>query len=167
MNTPPSLRFGLFLSQARKTWTQVLDVYDESGAYLTSEPRTFDDVPPLLTPAFTASATVEYARGGLSAAATGRYVARAHLDNTGTLTSRTPGFVDADLTARYRRKLGRGDAVLRLDLTNVFDHRERWPSGYSYLYLIRDPASGFVPAGVNYFYPLAGRTVLLGLELSL
>lgn len=166
----PELRLGASLAALRaryRSWTQALDVYDESGAYVATEPRTFDDAPPLLTPAFTASVTAEYAKGRFSGAATGRYVSRAHLDNTGTPSARTPGFFDADLRLRCRLKMGGPEVGLRLDLINVFDHRERWPSGYSYLYLSRDPAGADSLVGVNYFYPLAGRTVLVGLEVGL
>jgi hypothetical protein len=56
---------------------------------------------------------------------------------------------------------------LRLDVVNLFDHERRWPSGYSYLYLTRD-AAGLDRAGAaSYFYPLADRTVFVGLELGL
>ena len=165
------LRASLTAMRSRfDSWTQVLDVYDPASEYLTSEPRTFADVPALLTPALVANATASYVRGGLSLSATGRYVSPAHLDNTGASTSRTPGFFDADLGARFRLKrghAGRGEASLRLDVANLFDRRDRWPSGYSYLFLTRGATGPDQPGGVNYFYPLAGRTILVGLELGL
>jgi iron complex outermembrane receptor protein len=169
------LRFlaGASLNRSRiRTWTQFLDVYDESGAYVTSEARTFTDVPPLLTPPFLGTATAEASKGSLTASLTGRYVSRAHLDNTGRDASRTPGYFEADLKARYRLTRRFGEVRLRLEVLNLFDNSGRWPSGYSYLFLTRD-TSGRVtsgreaPGGVNYFYPLAGRTVFVGLELGL
>jgi iron complex outermembrane receptor protein len=152
-----------------RAWTQFVDVYDEAGAFLTSEARTFADVPPLLTPAFVGNLSLEAGRGPLEVSLLGRYVGRAHLDNTGNPATRTPGFFDADLLARLNLKRGsrRGSVQLRLDVVNLFDHERRWPSGYSYLYLTRD-AAGLDRAGAaSYFYPLADRTVFVGLELGL
>jgi iron complex outermembrane recepter protein len=166
----PSFRLsaGASLNGSRiRSWTQFLDVYDENGAFVTTEPRTFEDVPPLLTPAFVGSATLGYERGPGKLAVTGRYVSPAHLDNTGDDRTRTPGFFDADLRGRLRVKRFKsgGEVALRLDLGNLAG-RVRWPSGYSYLFLTR-AGSEERPGHVSYFYPLAGRTVFIGLELGL
>jgi iron complex outermembrane recepter protein len=168
----PGLRFAANanLNRSRiRSWTQFVDVYDESGAFVTSEPRLFDDVPPLATPSFVGNTSVELQRGLLRLSLLGRYVGKAHLDNTGNDTSRTPGFFDADASVRVdlSRLLGRGSAWLRFDVTNLFDHDWRWPNGYSYLFLTRDGAGRDTAGGVNYFYPLAGRTFFLGVELGL
>lgn len=152
-----------------RSWTQFFDVYDEGGAFALSEPRTFEDVTPLLTPSFVGNAAVEFHRGKARLSLLGRYVGKAHLDNTGNDASRTPGFFDADAAVRLslKRRSGRGLLSLRLDLSNLFDDGRRWPSGYSYLFLTRDAAGRDTAGGLNYFYPLAGRTLFVGLELGL
>ncbi len=163
----PAWRFAATasLNQSRiRSWTQFLDVYDADGAYLGSEPRIFANVPPLLTPAFLGHLSAELRQGPLQVSASGRYVGRAHLDNTGNAESRTPGFFDADAAARLslKRLLRRGEPSLRVVVSNLLDNGRRWPSGYSYLFL-----NGDAPAGVNYFYPLAGRTLFVGIDFSL
>ena len=151
-----------------RSWTQFLDVYDPSGTYLTSEPRAFADAPPLLTPALLGHLSAERRQGPLLLTVSGRYVGRAHLDNTGNTATRTPAFFDADATVRFslKRFLRRGDPSLRVGVSNAFDHLERWPSGYSYLFLNRDAQGRDVPASARYFYPLAGRTFFVGLDFS-
>ena len=167
----PGWRIALTTSLNRsriRSWTQFEDVYDASGAYLGTEPRDFADAPPLLTPALLGNLSAERRQGALQVLASGRYVGRAHLDNTGNAATRTPGFFDADATVRLslKRLLRQGDPRLRVGVSNLFDHRGRWPSGYSYLFVNRDPPARDVPGSVNYFYPLAGRTVFVGLDLS-
>ncbi|HVQ30732.1 MAG TPA: hypothetical protein VMV21_14180, partial [Vicinamibacteria bacterium] len=151
-----------------RSWTQYFDVYDASGAYVGSEPRTFADVPPLLTPAFLGNLSVERRQGPLQVTLSGRYVGTAYLDNTGNEDSRTPGFFDADATIRVSLKglVGLGHPSLRIGVSNLFDHRRRWPSGYSYPFLDRDAQGRDTTGAVDYFYPLAGRTFFVGLELS-
>ena len=167
----PGWRIALTTSLNRsriRSWTQFLDVYDASGAYLGSEPRAFADVPPLLTPALLGNLSAERRQGPVRASVSGRYVGRAHLDNTGNAASRTPSFFDADATVRLslKRLLRRGDPSLRVGVSNLLDNRGRWPSGYSYLFQNRDSEGHDVPGNVDYFYPLAGRTFFVGLELS-
>jgi hypothetical protein len=95
-------------------------------------------------------------------------VGPAHLDNTGASSTCTPGFFDADLGARLDlgRAPRRGRLALRLEVTNLFGHRRRWPGGYSYLFLNRDGAGADAPGAVSYFFPLAGRTAYAGMELG-
>jgi iron complex outermembrane receptor protein len=167
----PSWRLAASTSLNRsriRSWTQYLDVYDASGEYVGSEPRTFADVPPLLTPAFLANLSVERRQGPLQVTLSGRYVGTAFLDNTGNEGSRTPGFFDADATARLSLKglVDRGRPSLRIGVSNLFDHRRRWPSGYSYPFLERDAQGRDTTGAIDYFYPLAGRTFFVGLELS-
>ena len=159
----PGWRLALTTSLNRsriRSWTQFVDVYGSSGDYLGSEPHTFADVPPLLTPALLGNLSAERRQGPLQMAASGRYVGRAHLDNTGNAATRTPSFFDADATVRLslKRLLRRGDPSLRVSVSNLFDHRRRWPSGYSYLFLDRDAQGHDSPGNALYFYPLAGRT---------
>ena len=166
----PGWRFGATVSLNRsriRSWTQYVDVYDASGAFLGSEARTFTDVPPLLTPAVTAGLGAERRQGPFEASLSGRYVGPAPLDNTGSAASRTPGFFDADasLLVRLKGLLPRGRPALRVGVSNLADNRRRWPSGYSYPFLDKDAQGRDTAGAVNYFYPLAGRTFFVALEL--
>ena len=82
-----------------REWTQFYDVYDETGAWVDSEPITYRDVPPLLTPEAILGLGARWAGRGVSLALDGRYVADAHLDNTGLDAFRAPSYTDVDLRA--------------------------------------------------------------------
>jgi iron complex outermembrane receptor protein len=148
-------------------WTQYYDVYDGDGAWIDSTPVTHRDVPPLLTPGVIVNGEVSWSPSswfGLDAA--GRWVDRANLDNTGHDGFRTPSFFTADLQASFR--LGRAGSAraprLRVQVTNLFDQREAWPGGYSYLYFTR-AAGGETLDGTAYYYPLATRSVYATVEV--
>ncbi len=64
-------------------WTQFYDVYDEAGAWIDSEPITYRDVPPLLSPEILLNLGLEWSRSEASARLMARHVGDAHLDNTG------------------------------------------------------------------------------------
>ncbi|MFB3852798.1 MAG: TonB-dependent receptor [Vicinamibacterales bacterium] len=152
-------------------WTQFYDVFDGSGGWVASEPRTFDDVRPLLTPAATLNQRVEVEPvRGFTFAASGRWVAEAWLDNTNTLGLRTPSWLCLDLTATIplARWVPAGEPRLRVQVDNVLDNRGIYPSGYSYQYLVRGPGAGTGAAfGVRYFYPQATRSVFVGLDVRM
>jgi len=165
------LRLSASANRSRiRTWTQFYDVYDADGTWALSTSRVLEDVPPLLTPAFVANPRVEYAPvKWLSFAAAGRYVAAAHLDNTGDDAFRTPDFFGLDATASVslRRWLKKGQPGLRVQVLNVLDNRRIWPSGYSYLFYTRDGAGTLAPGGTAYYYPQATRSVLVSLDFEL
>jgi iron complex outermembrane recepter protein len=152
------------------TWTQFYDVFDEAGAFLESVSREHHDVSPLLTPAVVANLGADYSPVPfLNVAAAGRYVAKAYLDNTQDAALTTPSFFNLDATLLF--DLGRfvkaGHPRIRIQVNNVFDNRRIFPSGYSYLYFTRDPAGRDTLAGIPYYYPLATRSVFVGLDLKL
>jgi outer membrane receptor protein involved in Fe transport len=57
----------------------------------------------------------------------------------------------------------RGRPTLRLQINNLLDRSGVWPSGYSYPYLVRG-GGGEQLTGIPYYYPLAGRHFVAGLE---
>ncbi len=153
-----------------ETWTQFYDVYDAEGAWVGSTSRVLRDVPPLLTPAFVANPSVEYAPvKWLSFTAAGRYVAMAHLDNTGDDAFRTPDFfgLDATATLSLERWIKKGQPRLSIRVLNLLDDRRIWPSGYSYLFFTQDAAGALTPGGTAYYYPQATRSVFVSLDFEL
>lgn len=166
----PKLRLGANAALSRNridAWTQFYDVYDRDFTWLEGVSAVHQDVPPLLTPEAILNATVEWTPvSDLSLHAAGRYVAAAQLDNTGNPDFRTPELFQLDLQASLSlaRWLKRGEPRIRLQATNLLDDRRLWPSGYSYLYLVRDGA-GDALAGTSYYYPQATRSVYVTLDV--
>ena len=151
------------------TWTQFYDAYDPAGGYLESVSRRFDDVQPLLTPRAIARLGVDYTPAPwLLVGASGRYVAKAYLDNTNAPDLATPDFFDLDLTLSLGldRWIKPGRPRLRLQVDNLLDSHRIWPSGYSYLFLTREASGSEVAQGIPYYYPLATRSALVLLDLS-
>ena len=149
-------------------WTQVYDVYDADGAWVESRSVAHRDVPPLLTPTVLLNGTVEWkpaAEVGLLLGA--RWVDAAQLDNTGNPGFRTPSFLDLDLqaTVSLARWVKRGEPRIRVQATNLLDGDRLWPSGYSYLYFVRDAAGQDGLEGTAYYYPLATRSVYVTLDV--
>lgn len=154
------------------TWTQFYDVYDVDGAYVDSTSLVHRDVPPLLSPGLLATLSLEYrATPWASLAASGRYVGRTHLDNTGDDAFRTPEFflldasVDLDL-GRVLPWLAAASPRLRIQGENLLDERRALPSGYSYRYITRSADGSDTRGGIPYYYPLATRSVVAVLDLS-
>jgi iron complex outermembrane receptor protein len=149
-------------------WTQFYDVYDEVGNWIGSEPITYRDVPPLLTPEVILNLGVEWARGIARVGLMGRYIDEAQLDNTGLPEFRTPILENIDLRASV--DLGRwwavGNPRLTLFVNNLFDNLDQYPSGYSYQFLIQDGAGQQLLDGIPFYYPLATRNAILTLEIG-
>ena len=150
-------------------WTQYYDVYDEQGSWAGSQPITYKDVPPLLTPEVIANLGVEWARSGASVALMGRYVDDAQLDNTGLEEFRLPSYTNVDLRASVN--LGRwwasANPRITLFINNLFDNDDQYPSGYSYQFINQGSSGQPSLDGVPFYYPLATRNAVLTLELSL
>ena len=164
-----SLLLSANLSRNRiSEWTQFYDVYAESGAWVGSEPITYRDVPPLLSPELTLNAGVSWSDGDTGVGVSGRHVAASHLDNTGLEGFRTPSFTVLDL--RASAGLGRwlpGRPKVTLFVNNVLDELEQYASGYSYQFLNRDGSGRDALDGIPFYYPLAGRNIVVSLHLDL
>ena len=59
----------------------------------------------------------------------------------------------------------RGEPRIRVQATNLLDDDRLWPSGYSYLYFVRDAAGQDTLEGTAYYYPLATRSVYVTLDV--
>jgi len=169
----PSTRFrltanGSFSRNRIEAWTQYYDVYDAVGEWTGSVARVHRDVPPLLAPEAILNASVDWnpARE-LGFVVGGRFVDVAQLDNTGNPDFRTPAWfsLDAQATLSLKRLVKRGEPRIRVQATNLFDDRELWPSGYSYLYFVPDAAGRDTLQGTRYYYPLATRSVYVTLDV--
>ena len=165
-----SLRLSANLSRNRiREWTQFVDVFDETGAFAGSEPITYADVPPLLSPEAILNLEAEWTGRGTRCALVGRYVADAHLDNTGLDRFRAPSYTNVDLRASV--DLGRWwpalSAKITLFVNNLLDDAEQYPSGYSYQFLERDGAGRDRLDGIPFYYPLATRNAVVSLEVDL
>ena len=126
----------------------------------------FRDVRPLLTPRATVNQQVEITpRPWASITASGRWVARAWLDNTNTPDLETPSWFALDLSASIglQKWVRRGQPRLRVLVDNVLGERRLYPSGYSYQYLVE----GAGRTGTPYFYPRSLRGVFVGLDLKM
>jgi iron complex outermembrane receptor protein len=150
-----------------EAWTQFYDVYDTSGAWTSSASVVHQDVEPLLTPTTILNGSVEWKpTAELSLLAAGRYVGAAQLDNTGNPDFRTPSFFSLDLQAglSLARLVRRGEPRIRVQATNLLNDERIWPSGYSYVYFVRDGSRDTL-AGTSYYYPQATRSVYVTLDV--
>ncbi len=150
------------------SWTQFYDVYDEQGAWIGSEPISYQNVRPLLSPELIFNLGAKWANRDTSIGLMGRYVAESQLDNTGLSQFKTPSFTNLDLHAS--QSLGRwwqgANASLTLFVNNLLDNRDQFPSGYSYQFLVRDSAGRDTLDGIPFYYPLATRNFVVSLEIA-
>ena len=77
-------------------------------------------------------------------------------------------FFNLDLQASLSlaRWVKRGEPRIRVQATNLLDDDRHWPSGYSYLYFVRDGAGQDALGGTPYYFPLATRSVYVTLDLG-
>ena len=151
-----------------RQWTQFYDVFDMQGDWIGSEPLTYDNVRPLLTPEVLLNLGAEWSNRDTSIGLMGRYVAASQLDNTGLSEFQTPSFTNLDLRASQSlgRWLGGVDASVTLFVNNLIDNGDQLPSGYSYQFLVRDSAGTDQLDGIPFYYPLATRNVIVSLEVG-
>ena len=149
-------------------WTQFYDVYDSQGNWIDSEAITHGNVQPLLTPEIVANLGAEWSNSRVRIALVGRYVGDSHLDNTGSDEFIAPAYANLDLLASFGLGTWWSAAKPRLTVyaNNLLDDLEQYPSGYSYQFIVRDPAGSESFDGSPYYYPLAGRTVMAKLEFN-
>ncbi|HEX3070922.1 MAG TPA: TonB-dependent receptor, partial [Thermoanaerobaculia bacterium] len=128
------LRGNASISRNRiHTWTQFYDVYDAAGDITGSEPVTYHDVNPVLTPTIIVNQSVDYAASSsLTVGAAARHVGRSYLDNTNNGSFVAPAFTTFDASAAIRLS---HDTTLRVQVNNVLNNKRVFPSGYSYLFL--------------------------------
>jgi len=146
------LRGNANLSHNRiHTWTQFYDVYDAAGNIVGSQPITFHDVNPVLTPTMIVNQTIEIApTSRLTFGVTGRHVGRSYLDNTNNGAFIAPAFTT--LEANSAIALSK-EISLRVQVNNLTNNKRVFPSGYSYLFLTPEKTID----GISYYYPQATR----------
>ncbi|HYR29605.1 MAG TPA: TonB-dependent receptor, partial [Thermoanaerobaculia bacterium] len=140
-------------------WTQFYDVYDAAGNWTGTQPATFRNVEPLLTPSVILSQSVDYAPSSkLSLGSVARWVGRAYLDNTNHADLATPSFFTLDANVSYAVTAW---ARVSVQVNNALDNERIYPSGYSYLYVDNGAVTG-----IPYFYPQAGRSAVVLLDFG-
>lgn len=165
-----ALRFTTTANLSRnriREWTQFYDVYDGDGNFVDSEPRTYRDVEPLLTPRVIVNQGVEWSPDTmLTIGATGRYVARSYLDNTDHFDLQTPSYFSLDLRAVIDLSpiVATGSPRLRVQIHNALDNRRIRASGYSYQYLSRDDDGQELLSSLAYYYPSATRAIFVTMD---
>ncbi|GAG51030.1 unnamed protein product, partial [marine sediment metagenome] len=149
-------------------WTQFYDVYDSQGNWIDSDAITHSNVQPLLTPEIVANLGAEWSNSRVRIALVGRYVGDSRLDNTGSDEFIAPAYANLDLLASFGLGTWWSAAKPRLTVyaNNLLDDLEQYPGGYSYQFIVRDPAGSQSFDGSPYYYPLAGRTVMAKLEFN-
>jgi iron complex outermembrane receptor protein len=150
------LRGNANLSRNRiHTWTQFFDVYDAAGDIVGSQPLTFHDVNPLLTPTMIVNQTIEYAPSStMTLGITGRHVGRSYLDNTNNGAFVAPAFTTLEANAAVAVA---HNMTVRLQVNNVLNDKRVFPSGYSYLFLTPQQTID----GISYYYPQATRNAMV------
>ena len=151
-----TLRGNANLSRNRiHTWTQFYDVYDDAGNITGSQPITFHDVNPVLTPSMIVNQTVEYAPSSSTTfGVTARHVGRSYLDNTNNNAFVAPAFTTLEANGAIALSQ---NVNLRLQVNNLTNNKRVFPSGYSYLFLT--PAKTI--DGISYYYPQATRNAVV------
>jgi len=146
------LRGNANLSHNRiHTWTQFYDVYDEAGNITGSEPITFHDVNPVLTPSLIVNQTVELAPSSKTTfGLTARHVGRSYLDNTNNGSFTAPAFTTFEASAGIALA---HNMNVRVQINNLLNNKRVLPSGYSYLFLTPQRTI----EGISYYYPQATR----------
>jgi iron complex outermembrane receptor protein len=133
------------------TWTQFYDVYDANGILTGSEPITFHDVNPVLTPSLIVNQTIEFAPSSKTTfGLTARHVGRSYLDNTNNASFVAPAFTTFEANGAFA--LAR-NVNLRVQINNLLNNKRVFPSGYSYLFLTPQRTI----EGISYYYPQATR----------
>jgi len=142
------------------TWTQFYDVYDAAGNITGSEPLTFHDVNPVLTPSLIVNQTVEYAPTSKTIfGITGRHVGRSYLDNTNNTAFVAPSFTTFEANGSFALSHGMS---LRVQVNNILNNKRVFPSGYSYLFLTPQRTI----EGVSYYYPQATRNAVVMVDFK-
>ena len=72
--------------------------------------------------------------------------------------------LDLQAAVSLRRLVAQGEPRLRVQATNLLNNRRIWPSGYSYVFFVRD-GGGDTLTGTSYYYPQATRSIYATLEV--
>ncbi len=143
-------------------YEQFLDVYDENFVFQGQESRVYEDTDIAFSPSFIVSSIWSFAKDGFNAELLTKHVSRQYLDNTQTESRSIDPYLVNDLRLGYTFKsvpfLNGLDANLQVN--NLFDVTYE-SNGYTFGYKAGGSEQHF-----NYYYPQAGRNVLMQLSLN-
>ena len=139
-------------------YTSYLDNYDTGG----QEATTYSDTDIAFSPSFIANSKLRFNYNGFSAALNTKYVSKQYLDNTQTESRTLDSYLINDLQFGYDWSttplLSSLEATMKVN--NMFDEMYE-SNGYTYGYI-----SGGERQFFNYYYPQAGRNIMLQLSFN-
>ena len=151
---------NLSLSENKvKNFTEFIDDYDNGGQKM----NTYDKTPIAYSPNIVGAANISFTPiPSLELALIGKYVGEQYLDNTGNKQRMLDAFYVQDLRASFTIK-NKWVKEINLvgQLNNAFDKKYE-PNGYTYSYIF-----GATQTTENYYFPMAGRNYMIGLNISL
>ena len=90
-----------------------------------------------------------------------KYVSRQYLDNTGRKSRSLDPYFVQDLHLTWKPEIrGALNTAIRLQVNNLFDVRYE-PNGYTFSYM-----AGGAMTTENYYFPMAGRNLMIGLSIG-
>jgi iron complex outermembrane receptor protein len=150
---------NLTLSRNRvKDFTEYTDDYDNGG----QKTNFYEETALAFSPSVIGSATLTFNPiKAFSVDLPGKYVSRQYLDNTAALSRSLAPFYTQDIRAIYSLSRGRlKKAELILQANNIFNKKYE-PNGYTFSYYYNNQLT----TG-NYYFPMAGRTFLVGVNVG-
>lgn len=140
-------------------FTEYVDDYDNGG----QKENAFKNSPLSFSPSAVAGFTLNFIpvkNGEISLL--NKYVSRQHLDNTGNKTRSLDPFFVSDLRLNYALVFkGVKEINLTFQLSNLFDNLYE-TNGYTFGYIY-----GAQTITENYYYPMAGRNFMAGINIKL
>jgi iron complex outermembrane recepter protein len=139
-------------------FTEFSDDYDNGG----QKQNFFKSAPLSFSPAVVGGATLNFIPVKNSELSLlNKYVSRQYLDNTGIDTRSIDAFFVTDVRAAYTLKTKfMKELVLSFQLNNVLDMKYE-ANGYTYNYIY-----GGQTIVENFYYPMAGRNFMLGVNVK-
>lgn len=143
-------------------YRQFIDVYDENFSFIGQDSRVFEDTDIAFSPFFIGNSIISFSKDGFNAELLTKYVSRQYLDNTQTKSRSIDPYLVNDLRLGYTFTsvplLNGLDANLQVN--NLFDVTYE-SNGYTFGYIAGGSEQHF-----NYYYPQAGRNVLMQLSFK-
>ena len=138
-------------------FTEYIDDYDNGGQQM----KAYKGADISFSPAVTGAATITFLPvHALEIDLLGKYVSRQYLDNTGDRNRSLDAYYVQDLRALFSTKKGvLKNLTLIAQVYNLFD-RKYEPNGYTFSYFYNNQLTT-----ENYYFPMAGRNYMLGLNL--
>jgi iron complex outermembrane receptor protein len=138
--------------------TAYYDDYDNGGQIKETFDRSVIAFSPALTGAL--SLTVKPSKQ-TEISLPAKYVSRQYLDNTGRKSRSLDPFYVQDLHLTWKPNIrGALNTAIRLQVNNLFDVRYE-PNGYTFSYM-----AGGAMTTENFFFPMAGRNLMIGLSIG-